>query len=226
MSQQSCVHTVSSWIIYAPLNICGLYSKLAGVYIIKVSKMLNTIITLKAKTRPWSWWFTELQGGFSSVLNASACRPSAKRHRICGFLMKHSHRLTSFLFSLHSPPKCLFYLLLLPLMCLTVKVSILCTGRNRKDKQQQGHVRQMRLDSQEFMQLILWKAEFVLMVLLIGDSSTHEPPFLAQPVAHSLSQWIALAPCFRYWTCFDWYQEVMHTQEVLLLSKPASSHVF
>lgn len=144
MSQQSCVHTVSSWIIYAPLNICGLYSKLAGVYIIKVSKMLNTIITLKAKTRPWSWWFTELQGGFSSVLNASACRPSAKRHRICGFLMKHSHQLTSFLFSLHSLPKCLFYWLLLPLMSLTVKVSILCTGRDRKDKQQQVHVRQMR----------------------------------------------------------------------------------
>lgn len=144
MSQQSCVHTVSSWIIYAPLNICGLYSKLAGVYIIKVSKMLNTIITLKAKTRPWSWWFTELQGGFSSVFNAGACRPSAKRHRICGFLMKHSHRLTFFLFSLHSLPKCLFYLLLLPSMCLTVKASILCTGRNWKDKQQQGHVRQMR----------------------------------------------------------------------------------
>lgn len=168
MSQQSCVH----WIIYAPLNICGLYSKLAGVNIIKVSKMLNTIITLKAKTRPWSWWFTELQGGFSSVLNAGACRLSAKRHPICSFLMKHFHRPTSFLFSLHSLLKCLFILLW---RCLIVKGSILCTGRSWKDKRQQVR---------EISQI----KEFVLMVLLIGDSSTHDSPFLAQPDSCSLPQ--------------------------------------
>lgn len=109
MSQQACVHTVSSWIIYASFDICGLYTKLAGIYTIKVSKMLNTMITLKAKMKPWSWWFTELHGSFSSVLNAGVCRLSAKRHRICGFLMKHSHRPTSFLFSPYSLLKGSFF---------------------------------------------------------------------------------------------------------------------
>lgn len=99
-----CVHSLSGWIIFAPLNTCGLYSQLAGVKTIKVSKMLNTVIALEAKRRLWSWWFTELRGCFASVPNAGARRPSAKRHPVCGSSVEPSHPPSSFLLSLHSRP--------------------------------------------------------------------------------------------------------------------------